>query len=122
MITALRGILEFKGADQVFVGVGGVSFQVFAPSSTLEKLGPVGARVQLHTYLHLRPDQVTLFGFSSGQERRYAPAKKWNTIYGRDTKRIFGRSKCGIGAADRLRPHSFITSAGRSKRLSVRQS
>ncbi len=69
MITSLRGNLEFKGADQVFVAVGGVSFQVFTPSSTLDKLGPVGGRVQLHTYLHLRPDQITLYGFSSVQER-----------------------------------------------------
>ncbi len=69
MITSVRGILEFKGADQVFVGVGGLSFQVFVPSSTLQKLGPVGTRVQLHTYLHLRTDQVTLYGFSSAQER-----------------------------------------------------
>ncbi len=69
MITSLRGVLEFKSADQVFVGVGGVGFQVFTPTSTLANLGPVGSRVHLHTYLHLRTDQVTLYGFSSPQER-----------------------------------------------------
>ncbi|MBI4331918.1 MAG: Holliday junction branch migration protein RuvA [Chloroflexi bacterium] len=69
MITSVRGLLEWKGTDQVFVNVGSVSFQVFVPTSTLDKLGPLGGRVQLHTYLHFRTDQVSLYGFSSAEER-----------------------------------------------------
>lgn len=69
MITSVRGILEWKGLDQVFINVGGVSFQVFTPTSTLEKLGPVSAKVYLHTYLYLRTDLVALYGFATAEER-----------------------------------------------------
>lgn len=69
MITSVRGVLEWKGADKVFVNIGGISFQIFVPTSTLDRLGPLGSRVQLHTYLHLRTDQVSLYGFSSVEER-----------------------------------------------------
>ncbi len=71
MITSVQGILEWRGMDQVFVNVGGVSFQVFTPTSTLEKLGPVGGKVRLHTYfyLNLRTGVVALYGFASPEER-----------------------------------------------------
>jgi Holliday junction DNA helicase RuvA len=38
------------------------------PASTLSALGPVGGEVKLHTHLHLREDNVTLYGFSSAEE------------------------------------------------------
>lgn len=71
MITSVQGVLEWRGTDQVFINVGGVSFQVFAPTSTLEKLGPVGGKARLHTYLYLnlRTGVVALYGFASPEER-----------------------------------------------------
>lgn len=69
MITSVRGMLEFKGAGQVYINLGGVSLQVFIPTSTMDRLGPVGARVQLQTYFHFRADVMALYGFSSVEER-----------------------------------------------------
>lgn len=71
MITSVQGVLEWRGIDQVFINVGGVSFQVHTPTSTLEKMGSVGGKVRLHThlYLNLRTGLVALYGFASPEER-----------------------------------------------------
>ena len=68
MIATLEGILEYRGIDSAIVKVGGVGFQVYIPSSTLSKLGATGDEVSLYTHLHLREDNVSLYGFASGEE------------------------------------------------------
>ena len=70
MIAGLEGILKSRGEDWIIIDVGGVSFRVQAPTSTLSKLGTPGARVQLHTHLHVREDILALYGFTSPEELR----------------------------------------------------
>ena len=70
MIAGLEGTLESRGPDHIVLKVGGVSFRVFVPSSTLSDLGNTGARVKLHTYLQVREDALTLYGFLSLDELR----------------------------------------------------
>jgi len=68
MITSLHGKLEAVGSDGAIINVGGVGFQVYMPTSTLSTLGKIGEAVNLHTYLHLREDNATLYGFASDDE------------------------------------------------------
>jgi Holliday junction DNA helicase RuvA len=68
MIAGLRGKLESLGSEWAIVNVGGIAFQVYMPTSTLSALGAIGEEVHLHTHLHLREDNVTLFGFASPDE------------------------------------------------------
>ncbi len=68
MIATLEGILEYRGNDSIILNVGGIGFQVFVPSSTLSQLGTVKGKVSLYTHLHLREDNVSLYGFASGEE------------------------------------------------------
>jgi Holliday junction DNA helicase RuvA len=68
MIAGLHGTLESRAADRAIVKVGGISLQVYMPTSTLSALGAIGEEVRLHTHLHLREDNVTLYGFSSTAE------------------------------------------------------
>ena len=68
MITSLHGKLEAVGSDGAIINVGGVGFQVYMPTSTLSSLGKIGEEVNLHTYLHLREDNATLYGFASADE------------------------------------------------------
>jgi len=68
MITSLHGKLEAVGSDGAIINVGGVGFQVYMPTSTLSTLGKIGGEVNLHTYLHLREDNATLYGFVSDDE------------------------------------------------------
>ncbi len=68
MIASLHGILESLGVDGAVINVGGIGFQVSMPTSTLSTLGTVGEEVKLHTYLHLREDNASLYGFASTEE------------------------------------------------------
>lgn len=68
MIAGLDGTLQSRSADGAIVKVGGVSLQVHVPSSTLASLGAIGEEVHLYTHLHLREDNVTLYGFASTEE------------------------------------------------------
>jgi len=68
MIAGLRGKLEAIGSDWAIINVGGVSFQVYMPTSTLSMMGAVGEEVKVHTYLYLREDNAALYGFASADE------------------------------------------------------
>ena len=68
MIAGLRGKVEAVGTDWAIINVGGISFQVYMPTSTLSAMGAIGEEVKLHTYLHLREDNATLYGFASADE------------------------------------------------------
>ena len=68
MISYLRGQILLRGDDFVVVDVSGVGFRVRAPTSTLEILGPEGSSAELHTHLHVREDDLSLFGFATEDE------------------------------------------------------
>ena len=68
MIAGLEGTLEQLNTDSAIVRVGGVSFQVHVPASTLNRIGTIGERVHLHTFLHWKEDSSALYGFTTPQE------------------------------------------------------
>ncbi len=69
MITSIHGTLEACRADQAIIRVGGFSLRVFAPASTLNRLGQPGDDISLFTHFHVREDEMTLYGFSGEEER-----------------------------------------------------
>ncbi|TET56809.1 MAG: Holliday junction branch migration protein RuvA [Dehalococcoidia bacterium] len=68
MIATLEGTLEHRGNDSIIINVGGIGFRVYVSGFTLGQLGAVEGKVILHTHLHLREDNVSLYGFASGEE------------------------------------------------------
>jgi Holliday junction DNA helicase RuvA len=70
MISSLYGKLESLGSDGAIINVGGIGFQVHMPTSDLSTLGNTGDEVKLYTHLHLREDNVALYGFISADELR----------------------------------------------------
>jgi Holliday junction DNA helicase RuvA len=68
MIATLEGILEYRGNDSIIINVGGIGFRVYVPSSTLSQLGAVKGKVSLYTHLHVREDNISLYGFASSEE------------------------------------------------------
>jgi len=68
MIATLAGTLEYRGADSIIINVGGIGFQAYVPGSTLGQLGAVGDKLSLYTHLHLREDNIALYGFASEEE------------------------------------------------------
>ncbi len=69
MIGRLRGVLAHKGIDRVVVDVAGVGYEVAVSPRGLAALPPVGDEAVVHTHLHVREDQMALFGFAAEDER-----------------------------------------------------
>jgi Holliday junction DNA helicase RuvA len=65
MIVRIQGNLETVGADWVHVNLGGVSLQVFVPTSAINSLGPQGSQITLFTHMRIRDEQAILYGFPS---------------------------------------------------------
>jgi Holliday junction DNA helicase RuvA len=68
MIAGLRGVVADREADALLVDVNGVIYRVGTSRRTLDEAGPSGSDVSLRTYLVVRQDQLTLYGFSSTVE------------------------------------------------------
>ncbi|MCB2223566.1 MAG: Holliday junction branch migration protein RuvA [Actinobacteria bacterium] len=69
MIDRLRGTLALKDGDGVVVDVGGVGYRVAMTARGIAELPGVGREIVVHTHLHVREDQMALFGFDTADER-----------------------------------------------------
>ena len=68
MISSLQGKLEALAEDRVVINVGGIGFQVYTPTPILSTMGKVGEDVKLYTHLHVREDNISLYGFGLPEE------------------------------------------------------
>jgi holliday junction DNA helicase RuvA len=67
MISSLRGTLDSLTADGVIIDVGGVGFHVFMPTSDMTELGTPGKDVKVFTHMHVREDNIALYGFATSE-------------------------------------------------------
>jgi Holliday junction DNA helicase RuvA len=67
MIGSLRGEIIDKDEAGLLIEVGGVGFYLLAPTTLLDVLD-VGVKTQLFTHLHVREQELTLFGFPDKEE------------------------------------------------------
>jgi len=68
MIASIDGHVSEVLADSLVIGLGGIGIRVFVPAPTRDRLRP-GEEIFLHTYLVVREDSLTLFGFENRDER-----------------------------------------------------
>jgi len=69
VIGRLRGTLVRLDGESVVIDVGGVGYEVAVPVRTMVDLPGVGEDAVVHTHLHVREDQLALFGFASTDDR-----------------------------------------------------
>ncbi len=70
MIAHLNGRIADVEADRIIVELGGIGLWVFVPEPFRESLR-IGKQVPLHTYLVVREDALTLYGFETAEQRDY---------------------------------------------------
>lgn len=68
MIASLQGTVTAIDQASVVVLVSGVGFRVFVPQTLLDGLSGPGQEVTLHTHLHVRENELTLYGCSTEEE------------------------------------------------------
>ena len=69
MIGRLRGTIVEKAAEFIVLDVGGVGYAVAVTPRTLAVLPSIGDEAVVHTHLHVREDQLALFGFTTVEDR-----------------------------------------------------
>lgn len=70
MIGMLRGKVSIRSAELIMIDVSGVGYELICPLTTIERLPAVGEECTLFVKTHVREDQITLFGFTSLDQRR----------------------------------------------------
>jgi len=65
MIASLQGRSTAKGDNYVVIDVSGVGFKVFVPPSLLDRLSGIGQELNLFTHLHVRENELSLYGFGT---------------------------------------------------------
>ena len=68
MIAFLRGRVLTTTAETVILDVNGVGYEAFCTGSVFRKI-TVGAVAELYTYLQVKEDGITLFGFDTPKEK-----------------------------------------------------
>ena len=69
MIAYLKGVLISKQPNSVVIDTGGVGYGAAIPLSTYFKLGEENETIELFIYTHLTDSALSLFGFSTREER-----------------------------------------------------
>ena len=68
MIASIEGSVTQVFEDSLVVNVSGIGFKVFTPGNVL-KNAELHKIIALHTYLVVREDALTLYGFETSEER-----------------------------------------------------
>ncbi len=68
MIASIKGEVTSKSEIDLVINVGGIGFKVMAPRATCAK-EIMGNIINLFTYLVVREDALTLYGFETREER-----------------------------------------------------
>ena len=63
MLAFVKGRLIETGADYVVLDNQGIGYLIYTPLSVLENLPPIGQDIKIYTYMYVREDQLTLYGF-----------------------------------------------------------
>lgn len=65
MISYIRGRLVSASGDKVTVDVGGIGFGIYVTARSAATLPKFGDEVTFHTYMNVREDDISLYGFDN---------------------------------------------------------
>lgn len=71
MFYYIEGTLAVKTETFVVIDAGGVGYRIFSTRTSLEALGEIGGKARLYIYTNFKPsgDTLTLYGFSTQEEK-----------------------------------------------------
>lgn len=68
MISYIKGNLEVKNIDNIVLDVGGIGYKIYMSGTSIDRVGEIGNVVKVHTYMKVREDDVSLYGFCTNEE------------------------------------------------------
>lgn len=69
MIAFIKGIVAYKDAESAIIETGSIGYELAMSVHALATLPACGNPAQVWTYLHVKEDDISLFGFSEPAER-----------------------------------------------------
>lgn len=68
MISYIKGTLEYKGENSIIIECGGIGYGMAVSGQFMDMLPQLHGELKAHTYLSVREDGISLFGFYSREE------------------------------------------------------
>ena len=69
MFSFISGTIEAKDTNILVINCNGVGFELNVSETTNFELGNIGDYAKVHTYMAVREDAITLFGFATLEEK-----------------------------------------------------
>lgn len=70
MIYKVTGKIIEKDTNTIVVDTGGVAYEISVSLATYSKTGSIGENCSLYTYMAVREDGISLYGFSTIEEKK----------------------------------------------------
>lgn len=70
MYAYIKGSLEVKTSGYIVIDVNGIGYKIFMSETAITELGEIGEIVKVHTYLKVKEDEMSLYGFNTNEELR----------------------------------------------------
>lgn len=69
MISFMKGTIAQKTNFGILLEVGFIGYEIMMPTCALAELAGEGDKALVHTYLHIRENELSLYGFTSAFQR-----------------------------------------------------
>ena len=69
MISFIDGQLKEIYDDKIVVEIGGLGFDIYLPNSNFSNLPAIGEKVKIYTYMNVREDDISLYGFLTKEDK-----------------------------------------------------
>lgn len=70
MFAYIKGLYESRMLDYIVLDVNGIGYKVFMSENSMKKIGELGTTIKVYTYVKVREDDISIYGFSSAEELR----------------------------------------------------
>lgn len=68
MFAYIKGSLEMKSSNYIVVDINGLGYKIFMSQSNIESIGEINDIVKVFTYVKVREDDISIFGFKTQEE------------------------------------------------------
>ncbi len=70
MFAYIKGSLEVKTNGYIVIDVNGIGYKIFMSETAINKLEAIGEIIKIHTYVRVREDDISIYGFNTNEELR----------------------------------------------------
>ena len=68
MFEYIKGILVLKKPNYIVSDVNGIGYKIFMSENSMKSIGLIDTEVKVFTYLKVREDDISIYGFSTAEE------------------------------------------------------